>query len=321
MNQNSSDVTLCIVPRERFSCAVDSLKNIIENTRSFASCIYIDGNSPPEVSAQLADICQANGYTHIREGRYLTPNQARNIALGLVDTRYVVFVDNDLFVEPGWLDHLVDCADQTGAWAVGPVIMEGSENLSVIHMAGGKLVEDEVGGFTRVRQQHRHMFSTLPDVRDQLVREPVGSFEFHCVLVRTDVFEERQFLDEGFLSHQEHLDLAREIRLAGGEVYFEPLSIVRYDTVRKFEDYDREYFELRWSEEWSNGSIEHSREKWGLGPEDMGLKRLASWTERHRDLFDRSQTPWSRHILPIIARKKVATWLRRHNIIPEREIH
>lgn len=170
MIRNSSDVTLCIVPRERFSCAVDSLKNIIENTRSFASCIYIDGNSPPEVSAQLADICRANGYTHVREDRYLTPNQARNIALGLVDTRYVVFVDNDLFVEPGWLEHLVDCAEQTGAWAVGPVIMEGSENLSIIHMAGGKLVEDKVGGFNRVRQQHRHMLSTLPDVRDQPLR-------------------------------------------------------------------------------------------------------------------------------------------------------
>jgi GT2 family glycosyltransferase len=300
---------------------VDSLKNIIENTHAFASCIYIDGNSPREVSAQLADICQAHGYTYVREERYLTPNQARNIALGLVDTRYVVFVDNDIFVEPGWLHHLVDCADQTGAWAVGPVIMEGSENLSVVHMAGGKLVEDEVGGFTRVRQQHRHMFSTLPDVRDQLVREPVGSFEFHCVLVRTDVFAERQFLDEGFLSHQEHLDLAREIRRAGGEVYFEPLSIVRYDTARNFEDWDREYFELRWSEEWSNESIEHCREKWGLGPEDRGLKRLAIWTARHRDLFDRSQTPWSFHILPIIARKKLATWLRGHNIISKREIH
>ena len=321
MTEQASETTVCIVPRERFSCAIDSLQSIIDNTHPSVKCVYVDANSPSVIAEKLAALCDANGYTYLREERYLAPNQARNIALDHVTTRYVVFVDNDLFVTPGWLDYLVECADQTGAWAVGPIIMEGSEKLSVIHMAGGDLIEERVGSFNRVRQRHRHMFSTLSDARDRLVREPVGSFEFHCVLVRTDVFPQRRFLDESFLALQEHLDLAREIRLAGGEVYFEPRSIVRYDTARKFEDYDREYFELRWSKDWSDRSIEHTREKWELGPEDMGLKRLAQWTEKHRELFARSQTPWTVHVLPIIARKKVANWLRRRNIIPEREIH
>ena len=54
--------------------------------------------------------------------------------------------------------------------------------------------------------------------------------EFHCVLLRTSAFEQREFLNNNLLSHGEHLDLARDIRLAGGDVYFEPRSIVRYDT-------------------------------------------------------------------------------------------
>jgi len=321
MDASETDVTVCVVPRERFSCAVDSLENIIRNTPQPLRLVYIDANSPPEIAARLSALCRDNGFTYLREDSYLTPNQARNMALDETSTRYVAFADNDLFVQPGWLEHLLDCARTTGAWAVGPVVMEGSEMIPVIHMTGGDLIEDTFGGYNRVRQRHRNMYETLPGLAGQLVREPVGSFEFHCVLLRTDVFERRRFLDEGFLSHQEHLDVAREIRHRGGEVYFEPRSVVRYDNTRKFEEYDREFFELRWSEDWSDRSIEHTREKWGLGPEDAGLKRLASWTEKHRSLFDRSQTPWALHVAPIIARKKVATWLRRHRVIPERKLH
>ncbi|MBK6740427.1 MAG: hypothetical protein IPG64_22595 [Haliea sp.] len=202
---------------------------------------------------------------------------------------------------------------------MGPLVLEGSDKLSIIYMAGGDLIEERVDGYNRVRQRHREMFNTLGSVKNQLTREPVGSFEFHCVLLRTDVFATKCFLDEGFLSHREHLDVAREIRLRGGEVYFEPLSVVRYDTHRKFEDYDREFFELRWGEEWSNSSIEYNRKKWELGPEDAGLKRLANWTKKHRKLFERTQTSWAVHVAPLVARKKLATWLRKHKVIAERE--
>lgn len=321
MHQSIPDVTICVVPRERYSCAVDSLENIVRNTQGPYKLLYVDGNSPADIAGQLASICRNNDFGYIRENRFLTPNQARNIGLAAIDTDYVAFVDNDIFVNQDWLQSLVNCARETGAWAVGPVVLEGSERLSVIHMAGGDLVEQPQGDYNRVKERHRQMYKTLTSVRSELVREPVGSFEFHCVLVRTGVFAERCFLDEGFLSHQEHLDLAREIRLAGGEVYFEPKSVVRYDNARKFEDYDREFFEVRWSADWTKRSIEHTRTKWGLGPQDAGLNYLTRWTEKHRLLFERSQTPWSLHVAPIIARKKIATWLRKHNIITERELH
>jgi GT2 family glycosyltransferase len=321
MERSSPDVTICVVPRERYSCAIDSLENIVRNSDGPYKLVYVDGNSPTAIATQLAQLCRAGGFTYLREDCFLTPNRARNIGLKVIDTAYVAFVDNDLFVQPGWLQPLVECARQTGAWAVGPVVLEGSENLSVIHMAGGDLVEERSGGYNRVKERHRYMYQTLASVRQELVREPVGSFEFHCVLVKTGLFGQRCFLDEGFLSHQEHLDLAREIRLAGGEVYFEPRSVVRYDNARKFEDYDRAFFEQRWSEDWTRRSIEHNRKKWGLGPEDTGLRYVANWTEKHRRLLERSQTPWALHVAPIVARKKIATWLRKRNIIPERDMH
>ncbi len=321
MKQATTDVSICIVPRERYSCAVDSLNNVITNTGGQYKLVYVDANSPPAIASQLKAICREHDFTYIREDRYMSPNEARNIGLNVIDTTFVACIDNDLFVSVGWLEALLGCALETGAWAVGPIVLEGNEKFSIIHMAGGDLVEDQFNGYNRVRQKHREMFKTLGSVKNKLVREPVGSFEFHCVLLMVKAFPQRCFLDEGLLSHQEHLDVAREIRLAGGEVYFEPKSIVRYDNARKFMDYDQEFFELRWCEDWSNRSIEHVRDKWGLGPDDGSLIHLANWTKKHRSLFERSQTPWALHVAPIVARKKVASWLRKRNVIPERDVH
>jgi GT2 family glycosyltransferase len=283
--------------------------------------VYVDANSPTAIAEELAEICNKYGFTYLREERYLSPNQARNIGLSVIDTQYVAFADNDLFVQPGWLTAMLDCAEATGAWAVTPIVLEGSEHLPVVHMTGCDLIEDTFGGYNRILQRHRNMFQTLAAVRNDLVREPVGGFEFHCVLLRTDVFSQKCFLDERLLSLQEHMDVSREIRNRGGEVYLEPGSVVRYDNATAYQGYDREFFELRWSEEWAKQSIEHTRSKWGLAPDDAALRRLANWTRKHRTLFTRSQTPWALHVAPIVARKKVASWLRRHKLMAERELH
>jgi len=314
MAVKGSRVTICVVPRERFSCAVDSLRNIAGNTAGEFDLLYIDGNSPAVVASRVENICREQGYTYVRREEYLSPNQARNIALQLVETPYVVFADNDLFVYPGWLQALVECADETGAWAVTPTILEGGDKPRVIHMAGGIYREEVKDGYNSFRQRHRFILKLLSDVQDELVREPVDFFEFHCVLLRTDVFSQRQFLDEEFLSHREHLDVSREVRKAGGQVWFEPGSLVRYDNARAFEPYDREYFELRWSPEWCQRSRERSREKWGLAPDDSSLVRLEAWAARHRKLMNQSHTPWTLRILPLLARRKTGEFLRRHKL-------
>jgi len=135
-------------------------------------------------------------------------------------------------------------------------------------------------------------------VRRHLSREPVDFFEFHCVLLRTDVFPRRDFLDEHFLAHLEHLDLAREIHAAGGSVFLEPDALVRYDNARPFKPYDRAFFELRWGEEWCRQSTERARQKWQLAPDDPALERLARWTAQHRHLMDRTRQPWILRAVP-----------------------
>lgn len=314
MDSPEPRVTICVIPRERFSCAVDSLRNMARITTGEFDLLYIDGNSPSSIGTELQDICREHGFTYRRYDHYLSPNLARNNALELIDTPFVLFADNDLFVYPGWLQAMLDCAEQTGAWAVTPTILEGGSMPRVVHMAGGEYHEEQRGEYTHYRQRHRYIRQLLSDVQPVLKRETVGFFEFHCVLLRSAVFSEKRFLDEAFLAHNEHLDHSREIYRAGGEVWLEPGAVVRYDNARPFQDYDREFFELRWSEEWSLKSRRHLQEKWHLAPDDAALARMGKWAARHRKLIDQSQKPWALRILPVITRRKAGNFLRRHNL-------
>jgi GT2 family glycosyltransferase len=315
MAKTSPAVTICVVPRERFSCAVDSLRDIVRNTETPFRLVYVDGNAPPAIAEELSAICGEYGFTHHRVDEYLSPNRARNLALERVETRYAVFVDNDLFVKPGWLDALLQCARDTGAWAVAPLVLEGSARLNVIHIAGGELIEDRIDGHTRMQTAHRFRRVPLASVRTRLRREAVGFVELHCVLVQTEAFGQRALFDEGFLCHQEHIDLAREIRRSGGEVYFEPAAVVRHDNAQRYQPYDRAFFERRWSREWTDATLEHARAKWQLAPDDARLRRVAEWTEKHRRLFDESQRPWALRILPMAARRAAGFWLRDRGLL------
>lgn len=106
-------VTIVVVPRERFSCTRESLESIYEHTKFPFKLVYVDGNSPAKVRRYLEEQAQAKGFQLIRTDYYLSPNHARNIGLSHVDTKYAVFFDNDVVVSPGWLEALVQCAQET----------------------------------------------------------------------------------------------------------------------------------------------------------------------------------------------------------------
>lgn len=59
-------VTIVVVPRERFSCTRESLASIYESTEIPFKLIYVDGNSPTKVRHYLQDQTQAKGFQIIR---------------------------------------------------------------------------------------------------------------------------------------------------------------------------------------------------------------------------------------------------------------
>ncbi|NMG07576.1 glycosyltransferase [Brasilonema sp. UFV-L1] len=278
-------VTIIVVPRERFSCTQESLESIYEHTDFPFKLIYVDGNSPAKVRRYLEAKAQEKNFEIIRTNYYLSPNHARNIGLSHVDTKYLVFVDNDVIVSPGWLKALVTCAEETEATVVGPLMCEKKPIHQRVHFAGGEShIVTDIKGKRHLREKMYKQGHNARELRPQLKRTETELAEFHCTLVRTQIFERIGYLDEAMFNTKEHLDFCMSVVQVGGTVYFEPDSLVTYVPGPPLEWTDLHFYMLRWSDAWTLGSLQRIREKWDLSEDGyfqtkykkLGVRRIAT---------------------------------------------
>ena len=258
-------VTIVVVPRERFSCTHRSLESVYTNTQFPFQMIYVDGNSPRELQQYLKQQSQEKQFHLIRSDSYLTPNQARNIGLSQVNTKYLVFLDNDVVVSPGWLQSLVQCAEETDATVVGPLMCQGDPVHKEVHFAGGEAhIWGDRTGKKRLREKMYCQGKSLQEIIASMQRQQTELAEFHCVLVRRSIFDQIGVLDEEFMNTKEHLDFCMSVAQVGGTVFFEPASIVTYVSGPPLEWADVHFYMLRWSDSWTRKSLERMLQKWGV---------------------------------------------------------
>lgn len=265
LSSEQPQVTIVVVPRERFSCARRSLESVFAHTQLPYKLIYVDGNSPAPVRRYLEQQAEAKGFQLLRTEYYLYPNQARNLGLSQVDTKYVVFLDNDVIVSPNWLTTLVQSAEETDAAVVGPLMCQYEPIHEIVHFAGGEShIWVDKTGRRRLREKMYDQGKPVAEVRDRLERTQTELAEFHCVLVRRSIFDQVGQLDEAMLNTKEHLDFCMSVRQAGGKVYFEPACIVTYVPGPPLKWSDLHFYMLRWSDAWTFASLMHLQKKWNL---------------------------------------------------------
>ncbi len=281
---NNPLVTIVVVPRERFSYTRESLESIYQNTELPFKLIYVDGNSPRPIKEYLETQAQQKEFELIRTNYYLYPNQARNLGLAKVDTKYVVFADNDIVVQPGWLKTLVDCAETTDAVVVGPLMCQYEPIHEEIHCAGGesRIVVDAKGR-RRMREKMYKQGHATGKMRSQMQRSETELCEFHCMLVRTSIFEELGNFDEEMLNTKEHIDFCLGVMQAGYKVYFEPDSLVTYVPAVPLKWSDLQYYMLRWSDDWESKSLIRMRQKWDLAEDSYFKQKHKALGWRRRD--------------------------------------
>jgi GT2 family glycosyltransferase len=313
------EVTLVVVPRERFSYTHQSLDSIYQHTKHPFSLVYIDGNSPKHIQEYLQEQAQEKKFLLVRSDHYLAPNQARNIGLKYAKTKYLVFVDNDIHVAEGWLEKLVQCAEETEAAVVCPLVCIGKNLHSKIHLAGGeaRIVLEVKNDKMRRKVHEKHYFVNRPvaEVQDQLQRRQCEFAEFHCMLVRTDIFDRIELLDENLLSTREHIDFSMTVTNLGEKIYCEPNSVVTYVPDSGFEWSDLPYFMLRWSDAWEISSLEHFMQKWDLTKKDKYFKK------RYKRLGQRRHQAFLRPLVRQISFGGYATWLEKMLVAIERKVN
>jgi GT2 family glycosyltransferase len=275
--------TVAFVPREVFSTTQRSLETLFERTHEPFDLVCVDGHSPPAVRDYLEREARARQFTLIRTDGYVTPNQARNLAAQHVKTPYVVFMDNDVLVTEGWLSALVNCAEETGAWVVGPLYFEFLPEGRRLHMFGGECqISTNAAGERVYYERHHHAHELRADVAVPLTRQPTQLIEFHTVLVDMRVFRELGPLDEGLLCNAEHGDLCLTVMDAGHTIWIEPSSQITYAPPKRLEPEDEAFFLLRWSEAWAAATHKRIDEKWNLTPGNCETTRACRWVADHR---------------------------------------
>jgi GT2 family glycosyltransferase len=260
-----SDITVIITSRERFSYAPHSIASLYRHTEPGFNAVYVDVNSSRQAHRELRALAAERGFALVRVDSFVSPNEARNIGLRYATGKYVVFVDNDVEYAPDWLPALVRCAEEEDAWVVGPLYLEGPMENRGVHMAGGDMFFSGVWGRREFKQVQRYYMRNLDEVpASELVRRRCDIIEFHCALVRRDVFDVVGAMDEGLLTTREHLDFCQRVLHAGGSVYFEPQSVITYRLPPPFALDDLPYFMLRWSDAWTKDTLRHFAHKYGI---------------------------------------------------------
>lgn len=312
-------VTIIVSAHERFSYTTQFLEGIYAHTDYPFSLIYVDGGSPSNIKQYLEIQAKEKGFELIRTNYYLSSNQARNLGLNHVKTEYVVFINNDIDVAPGWLEKLVQCAQQTEATVISPLTCIGKDLPQTVHLAGGEAwIYVQVKGDKIKRKLHeKHYFINHPiaEVQTQIKRQECQLAQFHCMLVRTAIFDKIGSLDEGLLSTREDIDFCLSITQVGGTIYLEPTAVVNYLSELPFELSDIPYFMLRWSDAWEVASLEHFASKWNL-KQDQGYI-----TQLYDGLGKRRQQAFLQLLVKNLSFGQRNPWLEKMLLFVERQLN
>lgn len=281
---SSACVTIVMTIRERHSLTIQSLLSILSNTPPVFHLIFVDCQSPLWVREQLDILVKQYGIEVVRSEEPFWPTLARIKVLDRLSSEYTVFIDNDIQVEAGWLERLIECANETGAGIVGPLYLWGNgRSVPTIHMAGGKLTiypGANCDGFI-MEEEHQLINQRPDDVQNHLYRRPCDFVEYHCMLVRTQLLQEHKLIDENIVCVHEHIHAALTASRLGYSIYMEPASRVNYLAFADFMLEDLSLFRLRWSPESGNQSIQHFAQKWGVCDDSNSFGGVRTFLSNH----------------------------------------
>jgi glycosyltransferase involved in cell wall biosynthesis len=191
--------------------------------------LVIDNNSTDGTNRLVAEL--AEEYSTISVRRVLEKRQglsyARNRGIVEANSRYLVFIDDDIRATREWLASVYAAFEETKADAVGgPIHLEKSIQLP-------RWVTDDMRGFLGYQDHGSELFQM-----NGLKRYPFGGNMGFKALVfdKIGLFDTRMGLKGEGKRRSElfkgaETDLLRRLALAGGRIFYEPRALV-YHKVR-----------------------------------------------------------------------------------------
>ncbi|HNR91185.1 MAG TPA: glycosyltransferase [Dokdonella sp.] len=212
---DSPRVSIVIPVYNKFAYTAACLRSLGEHAGTVPfEVIVVDDGSTDATAQRLA---QVGGVRAVRNAENLGFVGSCNAGAALARGEFVLFLNNDTVVTPGWLEALLECFEQeTDAGLVGAQLVYPDGRLQE---AGG-IVFDDASGWNYGR------FEDPDDARFAFRRE-ADYCSGAAILVRRALFDRLGGFDTRYApAYYEDTDLAFAVRAAGFKVFYEPRARV-----------------------------------------------------------------------------------------------
>ena len=208
-------VSIVIPVYNQFFYTYNCLKSILFHTQDIPYEIIVADDCSTDAVKELEKV--ACGIRIIHNHKNLKFLLNCNNAAKSVRGDYIVFLNNDTQVQPGWLCSLVDlmeCKDDAGI--VGSKLLYPN---GLLQEAGGILWKDGTAW------NYGHMQN--PDNSEFCYVKEADYISGAAIMIRRTLWNEIGGFDEAFApAYYEDTDLAFEVRKRGYKVYLQPASLV-----------------------------------------------------------------------------------------------
>lgn len=276
------EVTIVVVPRDRFSSVVACVKSILEHTPESLHLMILDFGYSAATRRALAAACEGQSWELVPCRRTI-PMEAFRSVLPRITTPYTCWVDNDTFVTPGWMTTMLRGARAEGMRVILPLTWE-REGLDIdarrlpmrVHISHAELRKVTVDGT-------EYVFDYKPfrrASRDELPTGPwrIDFFELHTFFAETAVL---RMLDFPAMVVREHVDIGIQLHRLGIPIWCEPRAEVIFDNIHSRPTIeDLQFFFFRWADPRIDRSHALFRERWGW--EFYNEQFLRNWAFRRR---------------------------------------
>jgi GT2 family glycosyltransferase len=234
------DVSIVVVTYQGAKWIGRALDALLENTEPRYEVIVVDNGSTDSTTAILAQVENATLVFNERNYGFGIGN---NQGAAHARARHLLFLNQDVFVHPGWLEPLLERIDSDeGIGAVGPMLLNLDGSLQCagagVSRSGATVCYGE--GDDPRRSEYR-----FPRVVDYLA----GA----CLLVRRRAFEEVRGFDPAYgLAYFEDTDLCFALAAQGYRSLYEPSSVATHvrgipgEALLRVAERNRTFFERRW---------------------------------------------------------------------------
>lgn len=196
------------------------LKSVLSSNYSDFEVLFADDASTDK-SLQIAQSFRDARMRILRNPKRLGAAASRNRAVKEARGGYIVFLDNDTEVDPGWLTQVIDIVERDSSIGVVQCKLLDFSDRDKIQVAGVYLIPYTIWGIARGQgEKDSEIWNSMEDTA------AISA----ALMIRREVVDKVGGFDEKLAVYTEDLDFSLRVWLAGYRIVLAPRSIVYHWT-------------------------------------------------------------------------------------------